>query len=98
MCQLSDGLIEHVSPSEIPNTLDKMMALPILATNVQVRIIVYNALKIKNHNESCMTIDKNTVTEETNFTFAGVKKCKEDLKQLNLLNRIKRVDEIPFQY
>ena len=48
MCQLTDGLIEHVSPSEIPDKLNSMMALPILGTNVKVRIIVYNALTIKN--------------------------------------------------
>jgi hypothetical protein len=47
MCRLTDGLIEHVSPSEIPDKLDKMMALPILGTNVQVRVNVHSALKFK---------------------------------------------------
>jgi hypothetical protein len=47
MCQLSGGQIEHVSPSEIPYTLDKMMALPILGTNVKVRVNVHRALKFK---------------------------------------------------
>ena len=45
-----------------------------------------------------MTIEKNTVTEETNFTYACVKKSREELKQLNLLRKIKRLTEIPFQY
>jgi hypothetical protein len=44
MCQLSDGEIEHISADQIPDTLDRMIALPTLGTNVKVTVKVHDAL------------------------------------------------------
>lgn len=101
--EVTGGNVERVNPLELTQNFANILSLPVIATNVILKVKLHKGLEFRNENTASLSEDKSllvkelgNVTQETEITFEyRLKTMKELLKMTDL--DIAKIDSFPFQ-
>jgi hypothetical protein len=99
---LTGGNIERVDPVNLTQNFASMLSKPVIATSVVCKIKLHKGLQFRNelveylsHNNTQLTKDMGSVTEENVFTFEYTIKSIEQLLELDDVD-MTQIKELPF--
>lgn len=99
---LTGGNIERVDPVNLTQNFASMLSKPVIATNVVCKIKLHKGLQFRNelveylsHNNTQLTKDMGSVTEDNVFTFEYTIKSIEELLLLEDVD-MTQIKELPF--
>lgn len=105
MCEQSGGVIERCEAKDIDATLDDVLALNVVASNVVITVKLHKYLRFRNEqpqdladNETCMKREIGNASKEAAFTFEyELKSCEELLELAPADEDLANLQEVPFQ-
>jgi len=102
LSDLTGGEVSRVDPVTLTQNFASMMAMPVIASNVQIKIMLHKGLCFRNENpdylsedKSIMTKDQGNVTEEDNLTFEYTMKPMKELIEMDDID-ITQIKQFPF--
>ena len=101
--ELTGGDVQRVKPNDLIENFSNILSLPVLATNVQLKVKIHKGLQFRNEDPQNLDADKTilardfgSVNEETEITFEyKLKSLKELLKMEDL--DLELIKNFPFQ-
>lgn len=76
LCELTGGQVERVAPETLTKNFANLLAKPVIATNVIVKVKLHKGLQFRNeaasnlsHENTFLVKDMGNVTEDSIFTF-----------------------------
>ena len=101
--ELTGGEVQRVSPQNLINNFSNILNLPVLATNVQLKVKIHKGLEFRNEEAQNLSEDKTilardlgNVNEETEVTFEyKMKSIKKLLEMIDL--DMTKINSFPFQ-
>ena len=102
LAELTGGAVERVNPTNLSSITADLMRLPVIATNVECKVLIHKGLRFRNELDKDVSADKTTlikkfgnVTSESVFTFEyGLKPISELLKMEDI--DISEIKSFPF--
>lgn len=92
ICLATRGLNDIVDPLNMQNNFDVLLQNPVVATEVNVTMILHPGLKFHDSDSASMTTQVGNATKESSLTFEFELKSKDIIERL-----VKEKQDLPFQ-
>lgn len=103
LCEMTGGVVERVSPDTLTQNFANILAKPVIATSVVVKVKLHKGLQFRNeapqhlsHENTLLVKDMGNVTDENVFTFEYTMKTILELVALEDID-MTLIKEFPFQ-
>jgi len=106
LCKIADltgGDVQRVKPTEVTDNFASLLSLPVLATNVELKVKLHQGLEFRNEDPSALSQDNTilsksfgNVNEETEITFEYRMKKVADLLKYKDID-MSKLTHLPFQ-
>jgi hypothetical protein len=102
LCDMTGGSVERVSPETLTQNFANILAKPVIATSVVVKVKLHKGLQFRNeaanslsHENTLLTKEMGNVTDENIFTFEYTIKTILELVELEDID-MTQIKEFPF--
>lgn len=102
LCELTGGFVDRVSPVTLTQNFTNILAKPVIATSVVVKVKLHKGLTFRNEapqslsqNNTMLVKDMGNVTDESIFTFEYTMKTILELLDLDDID-MTQIKEFPF--
>jgi len=103
LAELTGGNVERVNPTTLTQNFANMLALPVIASNVEAKVKLHQGLQFRNELADNLSADKSLLTRKFgNVTVESIFTFEYGLKPLDVLLEMEEIDmtkvtSFPFQ-
>lgn len=103
LADLTGGNVERVNPVTLKDDFSNILSLPVIASNVEVKVKLHKGLEFRNEAAADLSADKTllarsfgNVTEDNMFTFEYTLKKISELVKMDDID-LEKIKSLPFQ-